>query len=200
MLSGLLIRGGPDALLFVGGPVKEIIGKTLREVAEERGIDVIETAKSVVIETHAQAQVASFNMSEDDIRAFMKQPWVMTSSDGTNGHPRKYASFPRKFDKYVKNNEEQPSVIKISDFIYQSSGLTADTFGLCGRGYIKEGYIADLVILDPTIYKDAAGFFNPRELTSGVQYLIVNGVLAINEGALTGNRNGQILKRSVCAD
>ena len=198
MEEGLVIRGGPGALLISNAPVESIVGKTLKEIAEERGLGYIETAKQLVIETRARASVASFNMNEDDIRAFMVQPWVMTSSDGSVGHPRKYASFPRKYAKYVKGTENYPSVMDTGTFIYRSSGLAADTFGLCNRGYLREGYIADVVVFDPEVFEDSADFFNARVLSKGVTHLLVNGVTTIKNGDLTGQRGGTVLKRAQC--
>ncbi|UTW54727.1 amidohydrolase family protein [Kordiimonas sp. SCSIO 12610] len=196
MEEALKIRGGPDALLVVDSPLEDIKGKTLREIAEERKLTFVDAAKEIIIA--GNARVASFNMNDDDIRAFMAQPWVMTSSDGTNGHPRKYASFPRKYTQYIKDNQNHAPVMDLGRFIHQSSGLTAETFSLCDRGYIREGYIADITIFDPDRYADKADFYNATLLSEGVTDLLVNGVQMIEAGRLTGNRSGQVLKRDNC--
>jgi len=130
-------------------------------------------------------------MNMSDIENFMRQEWVMTSSDGSTGHPRKYASFPKKFQDYVIGKNLMP----VETFFYRSSGLVADTFGICERGYIKAGYKADIIILDPDKFSPEASFQSPTELTSGVSHLLINGKVAIDNGEAQSNLPGQVLKR-----
>lgn len=92
-------RGGANSLLITAFKNQELVGLNLAEVANKRLTDPITTAIQLVQED--DVRVASFNMSPQDVELFMVQPWVVTSSDGTNGHPRKYASFPKKYQKYV---------------------------------------------------------------------------------------------------
>lgn len=189
--ESLRIRGGGDALLITGGK-QEWLGKTLSQIAAQYDLNLVDAARYILV--NGDARVASFNMNEDDITAFMRQPWVMTSSDGTQGHPRKYASFPRKFAHYVRDQK----VLSLSDFIYRSTGLTAQTFELCRRGYIRNNYFADIVLFDPESFKDQADFFNAEKLSSGVEYLFINGMPAIENGQLSGKRAGHVLKRGEC--
>ncbi len=133
--------------------------------------------------------VASFNMSESDIRLFMRQPWVVTSSDGSDGHPRQYATFPMKYAKYVLTDK----VISLGEFIRSSTGRTADIFKLDRRGYLKEGYFADVVVFDPARYAPKADYVHPRVLSEGVEELWVNGRPAIHAGMLTGEAAGRVL-------
>ena len=90
-------------------------------------------------------RVASFNMNKKDIQNFMRQPWVVTGSDGNTGHPRKYGSFPRKYRKYVK----QDSIINLVSFINNSTSKTAEIFKIRKRGRLQEGYYADVIIFNP---------------------------------------------------
>ena len=183
-------RGGPESFLMVQGEVPEIIGKTLKELSEEQGKDPV----TVVIENVLKGSVgiASFNMNEKDIEHFMVQPWVMTSSDGTDGHPRKYASYPRKYQKYVKER----GIISEQEFIYRSSGMVADTFKIADRGYLQEGYYADIVIIDPQAYQPKADFKHWNKLSEGVQYALVNGQVVIDNGKFTGTLAGKALRRA----
>lgn len=185
-------RGGAEALLIVAGRDDET-GKTLSEIAEARGVDSTRAAIDIVLA--GDARVASFNMREEDIKAFMTQSWVMTSSDGTNGHPRKFGSFPRKYRYYVANEK----AISLDDFIRRSTGLAADVFGLCDRGYIREGYAADLIIFDPRTFGENATFSEPEKNSSGVVYLFVNGAMAIEDGGLKKALSGKTLRRRKCA-
>jgi len=182
-------RGGKDALLLTGGDGNMVVGRTLGEEAEARGETPIETAIEIIVE--GGSNIANFAINEDDLRAFMQKPWVMTSSDGSYGHPRKFATFPNKYRTYVVEKK----YISLQDFIHRSTGLTADTFKLCDRGYIEPDKFADIVIFDPDQFGPKADYINPRELSVGVKYLLVNGGLAIDEGELTGDLYGRGLTR-----
>ncbi len=177
-------RGGPDKLLIVAGRYK---GQTLAALAAAMKLDPVAAAIAAI--RVGDAGVVSFNQSEADIAAFMKQPWVMTSSDASGGHPRIYGSFARKYAKYVVADH----VISLRDFIERSSALTADTFGLAGRGHLKSGAFADVVVFDPKTYAARATYEQPTLLASGVRTVVVNGVLALDKGALTGKAAGRAL-------
>ncbi len=188
MRENMRRRGGPASLLLTGGS-EDWQGMTLDDYATSRGEDPIETALHIVRE--GDASVASFNMNEDDIKAFMKQPWVMTGSDGSGGHPRLFASFPRKYQKYVI----EEGVLTLAEFIQKSTSLAADALGLEGRGQLKPGYHADIVVFDPETYAPRATFTEPTLLSNGVRYLFVGGAPAIWGGDVTGASHGKALRR-----
>lgn len=171
-------RGGPDSFLIISGRNKQIIGKRLDQIAKERSETPVEAALDIV--KSGGAGVASFNMREDDVKNFMRQDWVMTCSDGSTGHPRKYGTFPRKLRKYVFDEH----VITLPFAIRSSTSLTAETFGLKERGLLKEGYLADIVVFDPKTIRDLATFTNPTVLSTGVRYVLVNGKLAVSDGRI----------------
>ena len=191
--DNLRLRGGPEAVLITA-PLGETgdpdwVGKTLGEIAARTDRDPVETALEIA--RRSDARIASFNMSPDDMRRFMQQSWVMTSSDGSTGHPRKYASYPMKYRRYVV--EEGP--IDLPSFVHRSTGLVADTFGLCRRGYLRKDLAADVIVIDPDTFAPRADFQNPEELSDGVLYAFVNGEAAIDDGVLTGQRPGRALRR-----
>ncbi|NVJ97881.1 MAG: D-aminoacylase [Alphaproteobacteria bacterium] len=188
MWENLRRRGGAEAILLTGGKF-EWRGQTLAHFAEVRGESAIAAADYILHE--GDAGIASFNMHEDDIQAFMAQPWVMTSSDGGAGHPRKYASFPNKFRRYV----DELSLLPLEDFVHKSTLLTARTFGLVNRGVISEGAFADVLLFDPQVFGPIATYAQPAKPSVGVQYLLVNGKLAIRQGQLTGHLAGNSLAR-----
>ncbi|HEY9233919.1 MULTISPECIES: N-acyl-D-amino-acid deacylase family protein [Phenylobacterium] len=185
MAENLRRRGGALSILLTAGPVKAVLGKTLDEVAAEWKVDPIEAAVRILLQ--GGSHIASFNQSEADVKAFMRQPWVMTSSDGSEGHPRKYASFAEKYAKYVKAEK----AISLSDFIHRSTGLTADTFGLTGRGYLRRGYVADVVVLDPQTYGPKATYVQPELLSVGAEQVLVNGRFVVRDGEPTGELAGK---------
>jgi len=188
MRENLRRRGGAESLLLtsVNTPWN---GKTLAQIAETWKLEPIEAALRIIRTGEHGTDVASFNMSESDIRLFMRQPWVVTSSDGSDGHPRQYATFPMKYAKYVLTDK----VISLGEFIRSSTGRTADIFKLDRRGYLKEGYFADVVVFDPARYAPKADYVHPRVLSEGVEELWVNGRPAIHAGMLTGEAAGRVL-------
>jgi N-acyl-D-aspartate/D-glutamate deacylase len=177
-------RGGPTKLLITEGAERN---RTLAEVAVATKTDPITAAIAVI--RVGDPGVISFNQSEADIAAFMRQPWVMTDSDASPGHPRVYGSFARKYAKYVVADH----VLTLREMIERSSSLTADTFGLTGRGHLKAGAFADVVVFDPRRYAPRATYQQPTELAVGVQTVVVNGILAVDGGKLTGRAAGRAL-------
>ena len=185
VIENLRKRGGAAKLLIVEGKYAR---RTLEDVARELRQDPMNAAISV-IRIH-DPRTVSFNQSEEDIAAFMRRPWVMTSSDASIGHPRVYGSFARKYRKYVATE----GVITLREFIERSSALTADTFGIEGRGRLKPGAYADVVVFDPMRYAERATYEQPTRLAEGVRTVIVNGVMAVDQGKLTGRAVGRALK------
>lgn len=199
MAENLDRRGGAQTLLLTSGEADGAnigkgappawSGKYLSDLAKDWKMDPLDAAIRVLRESHGHASVVSFNISEADLENFMKQPWVVTSSDGGPGHPREYATFPTKYAVYVK----QKHVIDTGFFIRHSSGLTADMFKLDRRGYLKPGYFADVLVFDPNGYVPKADYVHPAVLSEGVQELFVNGVAAVDNGKMTGSLSGRPL-------
>lgn len=166
-------RGGPESLYITEFKDESLVGLNLQQVAESKSLSIVETAKKMVQE--GEVRVASFNMSPKDVETFMVQPWVVTSSDGTNGHPRKYASFPKKYQSYVVDKK----LLSIADFITRSSSQTAKLLGLSKRGVLKENYQADIIVFDPNNYSPKADFSHWNKYSTGIEQVIVNGKLVI---------------------
>ncbi|NNC70796.1 MAG: amidohydrolase family protein, partial [Flavobacteriaceae bacterium] len=182
-------RGGPDKLLIVKAPDSNSVNKNLFEISKDLNTSP-EKAVYQVLEK-GYVRVASFNMNPYDIQNFMKQDWVVTGSDGNTGHPRKYGSFPRKYHKYVK----QDSIINMATFIKNCSSKTAEIFRIPNRGILKEGYFADIIIFNPSTFKDKANYKDAFQLSEGLEYIIINGKLSIENGNFTEQLNGRVLKK-----
>lgn len=182
-------RGGPEKLLIVRAKDTSLVGKNLLEISEEFEISPEETVFKILMNN--DIGVASFNMNPDDIKNFMKQEWVVTGSDGNTGHPRKYGTFPRKYNKYVK----QDSVIDLATFINESTSKTAEIFGIPKRGEIKEGYYADIIIFNPETFKDKANYNDAYQLSEGLEYSIINGKLSVENGVFTETLYGKVLEK-----
>ena len=184
-------RGGPESLLIVVIQNPEYRNKTLLQISKELGIPP-EEAVYKILRTTGIIRIASFNMADYDIHNFMKQEWVTTGSDGNTGHPRKYGSFPRKYRKYVVDE----GVLDLPTFINQSSSKTAEILGIPNRGKLKEGYFADIILFDPTTFRDKADFKNAYAYAEGLQYAIINGQIAVEKGEPSDKRHGRVLRKN----
>ena len=193
MRENLRRRGGDSTLLLTGGSAaaRLHVGKTLKQVAVEKGTGAAETALEL-IRTVGGMSVASFNMIESDIETFMTDPYVMTSSDGSGGHPRLYGTYPRKIRRYVLDKP----VITMERMVRASSGQVAEVYGIPERGAFKEGFFADVIVFDPKTIHEAATYVEPEKLSTGMRWVFVNGQAAVAEGVPTGVLAGKALRKS----
>jgi N-acyl-D-aspartate/D-glutamate deacylase len=175
----------------------EWVGKLISEIAAAESRDDVEVALDI-IRTSDEAGV-SFSMDEADVRYVMTLPWVATASDGgvkiddgTRPHPRSFGTFPRKIGRYAL----QEKVIPLEQAIRSATGLAADIIGMNDRGYLRENYFADVVVIDTQNFLDHATFENPFEPSTGVRYLVINGKLAIDDGNLAITDAGRPLRKS----
>lgn len=187
MAAQLRIRGGPGAVLLVEGRHS---GQRLDALAAAWGIPPVDAAIRILID-EPDVSIASFNMAEADIARLTAQPWVMTSSDATEGHPRRWGSFARRWRLYVR---ETP-LLTPEQFVQRSAGLTAATLGLKGRGVLKPGNFADVVVFDPGLYGERATYTQPDLPAAGVSQVIVNGRLVVADGRPTGISAGRGLAK-----
>ncbi len=190
MEANLKRRNGAEAILFTNRRNAQLFGKTLGAVAKERNKSSVETALDIV--GNGGAGIASFNMSEADIEYFMKQNFVMTGSDGSSGHPRKYGTFPRKLREYVFGKK----LITLPFAVSASSALTAETFRIPERGRIRVGYFADIIVFDPKTITDRATYEQPETLAAGMKFVVVNGKISVDEGKYTGMLAGSALRKT----
>lgn len=190
MQPNLVRRGGANAVLLrdTGQPWA---GKRLDVVAAEWKVDPVEAAIRIILANKGGGSpIVSFNMIEPDIKLLMQQPWVMTGSDGSAGHPRMYGTFPTKYAKYVVAEK----TIDLATFINSSTGRTADFYKLDRRGHLKPGYFADIVLFDPKAYRPRATYLEPALPSEGVRTLLVNGTAVIDGGKVTGRAGGKAIR------
>jgi len=193
----------PEKILIVefkNEKLKPLQGKTLAEVAQLRGKPAAETVLDLMTEDESRVGVVYFTMSEDNVRKQITLPWVSFGSDGSsmategiflksNTHPRAYGNFARLLGKYVREEK----LIPLSEAIRKLTSLPAQNLGLDRRGSLKEGYFADVVVFDPKSIQDHATFERPHQYSTGVNYVLVNGQVVLNEGEHTGVRSGRAL-------
>ncbi len=187
MAQNIERTGGPSKFLFRGRGAPHS-GKFLDVVAKEWGVTPVE-ASLRILKSGGNQSMIGFVMGEADIANYMKQPWTLTDSDGGDGHPREYGTFPMKYRKYVVEEK----VITLPFFIRNSTGATADAFGIVERGYLKPGYFADVVVFDPATFQPRNDFNNYDVLAEGVTDLFVNGTAAIDAGKMTVALSGVAL-------
>ena len=191
MQDNLKRRGGADSLLITDARDRKFVGKRLGEIAKEMNKSPVEAALDI-IKTTGGAGVASFNMNEKDIERFMKQKFVMTCSDGSTGHPRKYGTFTRKLREYVYNRK----LISLPFAVRNSSAFTAEWFRIPERGMIREGYFADVIVFDEKTVADRATYEQPELFSVGMKFVIVNGKIAVANGNYTSVLAGRALRKT----
>ena len=202
--ENLGLLAGYDNVLFSGfrnTDLRQYIGKTLSEVAEMRGISPEETAMDLVVEDGSRVDVVYFLMSEENVKKQIRVPYVSFDSDAGsiapegdflkyNPHPRAYGNFARLLGKYVRDEK----VIPLHEAIYRLSGLPATNLKIRHRGFLKEGYYADVVVFDPATIQDHATFENPHQYSTGVYHVFVNGEQVLKDGEHTGATPGRVVR------
>jgi len=165
--------GSPDRILLVGfksEALKPLTGKTLAEVAKMRNKDPWDTVLDLILEDRSRIGVVFFLMSEDNVRKQLKLPWVSFGSDAasmapegvflkSSTHPRAYGNFARWLGRYVRDEK----LVPLPEAIRRLSALPATNLGLEGRGFLKPGMYADVVVFDPATIADRATYENPQQ-------------------------------------
>jgi len=181
---------------------KKYEGKSLTEVARERGQDPVEAAFDLLIEEELAVGMVRFGMSEEDVRTVMQHPWVMVGSDGSalapygrlgrgKPHPRNYGTFPRVLGRYVREEK----VLGLEMAVRKMTGLPAWRLRLWDRGLLRPGCHADVVLFDPDRVVDRATFTDPHQYPDGIDLVVVNGTVTVEYGEHTGARAGRVLRR-----
>ncbi len=186
---------GADSIVIANFKNKpEWEGKNLKEISEIMRVPPTEAAVELL--RMGNPSVIVFAMDPEEVEYFMKKPYVMTSSDGLNvpydlgvPHPRNYGAFTKKIRNYVLDKQ----VITMEQAIRAATSLPAEMLELDDRGFIKEGYVADILVFNPETIRDKATYQNPHQYSEGIEYLLVNGALTIDKGQYTGALAGEPL-------
>ncbi|MGB6469219.1 MAG: amidohydrolase family protein, partial [Candidatus Acidiferrales bacterium] len=181
--------------------LRPLQGKRLSEIAKMWNEDPIDALCDLLIKDDAETSVSVFGMDEPDVELALKQPWVSidndsegTSPEGLLGqdhpHPRAYGTFPRILTKYVREEK----LLTLADAIRKFSALPAQRMRITDRGVLKKGLWADVVVFDPGKVHDVATYDNPNQFSVGMDYVLVNGQLVIDDGKMTGALPGKVLR------
>jgi N-acyl-D-amino-acid deacylase len=194
---------GPEAIMIgiVQSPkLLPLEGKRLSDIAKLWNKDPLDALFDFLMED-PNAGVAVFGMSQPDVTLALEQPWVSIDNDSSGAspegilgqehpHPRAYGTFPRILSKYVREEK----ALRLEDAIRKFSALAAQRMRLTDRGVLKSGMWADIVIFDPLTVRDRATFENPNQLSEGMDYVLVNGVPVVDQGKMTGELPGKVLR------
>jgi N-acyl-D-amino-acid deacylase len=197
-------RGGGDISRVQFAKVdweRTLEGQTLADWARQRGMaPTPENGALLVIEAQRKggANAIYHVLDEDDVRRILRHPMAMVASDGrlsTPGeghpHPRGYGTFPRVLGHYVRDEH----VLTLEEGVHKMTGMPAARLGLKDRGVLRAGAAADVVVFDADRIADKATFENPHQYAVGIDYVLVNGVAAVDGGKYTDSRAGRVLRR-----
>jgi N-acyl-D-aspartate/D-glutamate deacylase len=184
-------------------PNRKYEGMRVAEAAKQAGKDPFDFVFDLLIEERGSVACVYFIIDEADLELAMKQPWVAVGSDGSSlaidgplragvPHPRNFGTFPRVLGRYVRERK----VISLEEAIRKMTTLPASILGLSDRGAIKAGQWADLVLFDPNTVADQATFEDPFQYPMGIDTVLVNGTVVLDEGKHTNARPGKVLQRA----
>ncbi|HEY0347177.1 MAG TPA: amidohydrolase family protein, partial [Pyrinomonadaceae bacterium] len=196
--------GGPGGILIgsvVNRELESWQGKRLSEIASAQKKDPLDALFDFIIADHGQTGAIFFMMQESDMQAALKSPFVSICTDsgaratdgplaGSKSHPRGWGSYPRILGRYVRDEHLMPLELAI----HKMTGLPASNVGLKQRGLIREGYFADITIFDPNTVIDRATFEEPNQYPVGINYVIVNGKIEVDNGKRTPANTGRVLR------
>ena len=196
--------GGPSGILIasvVNRDLESSQGKRLTEIASAQNKDPLDALFDFIIADHGQTGAIFFMMSEDDMKAALKSPFVSICTDngaratdgplaGSKSHPRGWGTYPRILGKYVRDEHLLPLELAI----HKMTGLPASNVGLKQRGLLREGYFADITIFNPETVIDRATFEEPNQYPLGINFVIVNGRVEVDNGQRTPAEAGRVLR------
>ena len=195
---------GPDNMLTVGyynKNLRKYVGKTIAQIAKERGKTAPETILDLVIEDSSRVGMVYFLMSEDNVKRNIALSYVSFCSDAqsmpnegwwleNSTHPRAFGSFARLLGKYVRDEK----VIPMQEAIRKLTSLPCSNLKIKDRGLLKQGYKADLVVFDPATIQDHATYEKPHQYATGVEHVFINGIQVIKNGEHTGAMPGKAVR------
>ena len=203
-------NGGQDRVVVVDYPDSDFVGKTLEQIARDKNITFQEVVVHMALNGYKEviggAWTRGYGINDMDVTNYYKQDYTITSSDAAvsgvkdkegfksepGAHPRHFGAFTRRIARYVKDLD----VTTLPFAIRSMTGLPASVVGLKDRGYLKENFAADITIINFQNIRDKATILKPDILSEGIEYVIVNGAFTVDQGELTGNLPGVIIRNN----
>jgi len=194
-----------DAVLIAGVKKEEnkkFEGKTIQQIVSVSSDDPFEFTRRLLLDENGNVSMCGFGMSEENTSRILSHPLCMIASDASaratygklsegNPHPRSYGTFPRFLGRYVRQNK----IVSLPEAVRKITSFPADTLGLSARGRLANGMMADVVCFDYENLIDKSDYVNPHQYSQGVQFVVVNGQVVIDNREHTGKLPGQILKQ-----
>ena len=182
---------------------KVLEGKSVQACADEQNITPFEFVRTILLEERNRVSMIGFAMDEDNLKKVLSSPHVMIGSDGNavaphgklgegKPHPRYYGTFPRVLGKYVREDK----IFDLATAVNKMTHMPATKLGLKDRGRIAKDNYADIVLFNPDTVIDNASFVDPHQFPTGIEHVIVNGQMTIQNGAHTGAQAGSVLRHS----
>ncbi len=173
---------------------KEWEGRSLVDLSQARGGRMVDAICDLLIEENLEVAFVARTGNQENIRTLVKHPAHMVGSDGllTGGHPnpRSYGTFPYLLGQFVR----EEGLLGLEEAVRKMSAIPAQRLGLPDRGILRDGMKADLVLFDPERVAARATFEEPKQYPEGIDYVIVNGVVVIDNGVHTGALPGRALR------
>lgn len=201
ILNKINQRGGADNILItdIAANNENYSRKLLSEVAKEKKTNIVDALLEIIWKSHGRARAIYFSMNNNDMYSFMKTLIGVIGSDGNSisvlpkkkgslPHPRNFATFP----KFIEINREK-KFFTIEEMINKITLKTAEIYSIKNRGAIKEGYFADITIFDYDKISGPSKYDNPFLKNIGIEYVIVNGKVALEKGKIRVDRNGEFI-------
>jgi len=175
---------------------KAFVGKSIADIASLRGESPEECALNLLVEESGNVGIVFFHMSEQDVIKIMQLDYSIIISDSLYSqsgtpHPRLYSTFPRLLARYVRDKK----VLTLEDAVRKVTSMPAERIGLRTRGYLKKGYTDDITIFDLENLQEHSTYITPDITPEGIEHIIVGGEIALENGRLTGIKNGRYLER-----
>ena len=192
----LAIRGGAERILFADQR-PDLNGKTLREVADEWGMEAPAAARRILRDGNAAVMNLGLYDGEN-LRYLAQRDWMMTCTDGRDPGPTRPVTHPRAFGSFTKKIRDlvlDEQLLTLPYTVRSMTGLAADFLGWGERGYLREGYVADIAVLDLDAVEDMATYEDPHQYSRGTVHVLVNGEFAVRDGEATMALAGRSLVR-----
>ncbi len=173
----------------------DVIGKSLTQIGALRGKDPMDATLDLLLEEEMSVGMVNFYGIEEHIEKILAHPLQNVCTDGILGahpHPRVYGTYPRVLGRYVR----EKGVLDLPTAIHKMTGRPATVFKIGDRGFLREGYRADLVVFDPDTVIDTATYENPKQYPEGILHVLVNGEAVIENGAARNVKAGEIVRSS----
>lgn len=181
---------------------QNLIGKSLAQLARDQNLSPEETILNLIVASRDQTVVFWHGLDEGVMETLLRHPLAMIATDGSGyslrerlnnivPHPRSFGTTAKILGRYVREKR----ILSLEEAIFKMSGLPAQWLDLDQRGKIVKGNYADLVIFDPHTIQDLSSYDNPFKHPNGIEYVLVNGHLAVERGEYTNSLSGKILKK-----